>query len=53
MINLSKDDLIKIHTRIIERFKTKAAGINDEGLIDAIVKRPDQILYGVETFTDI
>jgi death on curing protein len=52
LINLTKADLKEIHCRVQQRFAT-TAGINDDGLIDSIVKRPDQILYGLETFPDI
>jgi death-on-curing protein len=53
-VNLSKEDLVEIHNRIQERFATTtAAGISKKGLVDSIVKRPDQILYGRESFPDI
>lgn len=52
MANLTKQDLIEIHAQIQRRFKT-TPGINDEGLVDSIVQRPDQIIHGRIIFPDI
>jgi death-on-curing protein len=51
-LNLSKIDLIEIHNRVQQRFNA-TAGIKDEGLLDSIAERPDQIIYGKIRFPTI
>jgi death-on-curing family protein len=51
-LNLTKNQLIKIHEYVQKRFKT-SAGLTDEGLIDGIVSRPDLVLNGNVIFQDI
>jgi prophage maintenance system killer protein len=51
-LNLTKNQLIKIHEYVQKRFKT-TAGLTDEGLIDGIVSRPDLVLNDKVLFPDI
>lgn len=52
MKNLTKDELIKIHQRVQDRFKT-TAGIKNESLVEAIVAGPALVLHGKTCFPDI
>lgn len=52
MKNLTKHEIIKIH-EIIQKYSKTTPGIKNEGLLEAVVERPDQILYGTEVFPDI
>jgi death-on-curing protein len=51
-LNLTSSQLIEIHNKIQNTFKT-TTGIKNPGLIQAVVERPDQVLYGKESFPDI
>lgn len=52
MKNLTPEELIKIHRRVQDRFKT-TPGIKNESLVGAIVARPDLVLHGETCFADI
>jgi prophage maintenance system killer protein len=51
-MNLTKEDLILLHRYIQKLYKT-IPGIRQEGILDAIIERPDLTLYGKEFYPDI
>lgn len=52
MLNLTRDDLLKAHDIVQQRFNI-TPGIKSEGLLDSIVLKPDTVLHGKECFPDI
>lgn len=51
-MNLTKKDLLLLHM-YIQRLHKTTPGIRHEGLLESIIERPDQILYGKELYRDI
>jgi len=51
-VRLTKEDIIYYHKSICDRFNT-TYGILKPGLLDAVVIRPDQTVYGKESFPNI
>jgi death on curing protein len=51
-VRLTKEDIIYYHKSVCDRFNT-TYGILKPGLLDAVVIRPDQTVYGKETFPNI
>ena len=52
MVDITKDDLIKIHEIIQETFNI-TPGIKDDGLLESIAERPSQNPYNHTPFPDI
>lgn len=52
MENLTEEDILYFHEHVQKRFDT-IIGIEKEGLIDSIVKRPSLRLYGNEIYPDV
>ena len=49
---LTKEDILHLHKNVCGRFKT-TTGVLKQGLLDAVVSRPIQEVYGKETFPTI
>jgi death on curing protein len=49
---LTKEDILLLHKSVCDRFKT-TTGVLKQGLLDAVVIRPIQEVYGKETFPTI